>query len=195
MARRADATKERILSAAVEEFSERGFSGARVDDIATRAGCNKALLYQHYGDKEHLFNLVLQCKMNELWTIEPDQDNLAESAGAFFDFHAANPWLSRLLQWEALNFGSGPVPNEALRRAHFKRHVAQIREAQARGKIDASLDPEQTLVTLIGLIAIGFMAPQTVRLVTGKDPQRPGALKKRREHILEMARRILEVKP
>jgi AcrR family transcriptional regulator len=194
MARDAEATKGRILTAAFEEFSERGFSGARVDDIAARAGCNKALLYQHYGDKERLFKHVLECKMAGLWEIEPDQEHFVDAAGTFFDFHAANPWVARLLQWEALNFGSNRVPNEEDRTAHFRRHVEQLRQAQAAGTVDPSLDPEQTLLSLIGLISICFMAPQTTRMVTGEDPRHPRALERRREHIMEMARRILEVK-
>ena len=42
--RDATATKERILEAAFEEFANRGFAGSRVDDIAEKAQCNKALL-------------------------------------------------------------------------------------------------------------------------------------------------------
>lgn len=50
---------ERILSAAGDIFFEKGFDGARVDEIARRAGVNKAMLYYHVGDKYALFNAVL----------------------------------------------------------------------------------------------------------------------------------------
>jgi len=50
---------ERILSAAGDIFFEKGFDGARVDEIASRAGVNKAMLYYHVGDKNALFNAVL----------------------------------------------------------------------------------------------------------------------------------------
>ena len=51
--------QERILAAAAEVFAEVGFGGARVDEIARRAGINKAMLYYHVGDKEALFHAVL----------------------------------------------------------------------------------------------------------------------------------------
>jgi AcrR family transcriptional regulator len=51
--------KARILAAAAEVFAQIGFAGARVDDIAARAGVNKAMLYYHVGDKERLYTAVL----------------------------------------------------------------------------------------------------------------------------------------
>jgi TetR/AcrR family transcriptional regulator len=50
---------ERILKAAASVFSESGFSGARVDEIAKRAGVNKAMIYYHIGDKEKLYAEVI----------------------------------------------------------------------------------------------------------------------------------------
>jgi TetR/AcrR family transcriptional regulator len=52
-------TVERILSAAKDIFSEFGFAGARVDEIARRAGVNKATLYYHIGDKKALYGEVI----------------------------------------------------------------------------------------------------------------------------------------
>ncbi|MDD5168003.1 MAG: TetR/AcrR family transcriptional regulator [Syntrophales bacterium] len=52
-------TNSRIIDAAMDVFSEVGFNGARVDDIAERAGVNKATLYYHIGDKMALYTSVL----------------------------------------------------------------------------------------------------------------------------------------
>ena len=52
-------TITRILEAAASIFSESGFSGARVDEIAKRAGVNKAMIYYHIGDKEKLYAEVI----------------------------------------------------------------------------------------------------------------------------------------
>ena len=52
-------TVKRILRAAASVFSESGFSGARVDEIAKRAGVNKAMIYYHIGDKEKLYAEVI----------------------------------------------------------------------------------------------------------------------------------------
>jgi AcrR family transcriptional regulator len=48
-------TVSRILEAAKDVFAEKGFAGARVDEIARRAGVNKAALYYHIGDKKALY--------------------------------------------------------------------------------------------------------------------------------------------
>jgi TetR/AcrR family transcriptional regulator len=48
-------TVTRILDAAKDVFAEKGFAGARVDEIARRAGVNKAALYYHIGDKKALY--------------------------------------------------------------------------------------------------------------------------------------------
>lgn len=50
---------ERILEAAADVFSEVGFAGARVDEIAKRAGFNKAMIYYRVGDKKKLYEKVL----------------------------------------------------------------------------------------------------------------------------------------
>jgi AcrR family transcriptional regulator len=51
--------EQEILDAAAMEFAEKGFSGARVDEIARRAGMNKAMLYYRVGDKEELYRRVV----------------------------------------------------------------------------------------------------------------------------------------
>jgi TetR/AcrR family transcriptional regulator len=51
--------RDHILDAAAEVFAELGFHGARVDEIARRAGVNKAMLYYRVGDKAALYAGVL----------------------------------------------------------------------------------------------------------------------------------------
>ena len=191
----ATSTKDRLLKAAFEEFSKRGFAGARVDEIASRAGANKALIYQYYGDKEALFKHVLEIKMHEMGRISTDDPaRFPEVVGEFFDFHAANPWVTRLTLWEALDFGGKPVPNEAERKKHLASHVANLEEFQRQGVVDPSLDARQTLVTLIGMVQIWFSLPQVARMVAGGNPYTPEALKQRRAHLVEVAKKMLEVR-
>lgn len=56
-------TKQKLLDSAIEVFSEKGFDGARVDEIAARAKVNKAMLYYYFSSKEKLFEeIIIQYK-------------------------------------------------------------------------------------------------------------------------------------
>src|SRR5271157_171628 len=101
--RSAELTKERILEAALAEFSGHGIAGARVDRIAHAARCNKNLIYIYFEDKESLFTTVL---LKHLLRIHEEQpftpDDLPGFAGKVFDWVMANPDLMRLMAWSAL---------------------------------------------------------------------------------------------
>src|SRR5215472_8039705 len=53
-------TRAAILQAALQEFAHEGVAGARTDEIARRAGVNKALLYYYFKDKEGLYLAALE---------------------------------------------------------------------------------------------------------------------------------------
>jgi AcrR family transcriptional regulator len=53
-------TRQAILDASAEEFSEYGFSGARVDRISQKAGCNKAMIYYIFKNKDELHLAALE---------------------------------------------------------------------------------------------------------------------------------------
>jgi AcrR family transcriptional regulator len=55
--------REAILSAALEEFSARGFAAARLDDVARRAGVAKGTIYLHFRDKETLFQELVRAEL------------------------------------------------------------------------------------------------------------------------------------
>lgn len=92
-----DATKDRLLEAAGEEFADKGFEGATVRGIIDRAKANIAAVNYHFGDKERLYvQAVLaahQCGLDA----EPDRaaiENMAPSeALRFYVRH----FLSRVL--------------------------------------------------------------------------------------------------
>ncbi len=54
-----ESTAETILDAASELFAEKGYEGARVDELAKAAGVNKATLYYQIGDKEAVYHAVI----------------------------------------------------------------------------------------------------------------------------------------
>ena len=56
--------REAILSAALEEFSARGFATARLEDVARRAGVAKGTIYLHFRDKETLFQELVRAELS-----------------------------------------------------------------------------------------------------------------------------------
>src|SRR3954462_5094098 len=60
------ATRRKLLTAARREFASSGLAGARVDEIAARAGVNKQLVYHYFGDKDALYLAVLEWVYEEI---------------------------------------------------------------------------------------------------------------------------------
>lgn len=61
-------SKERILRAAQAVFAQKGFDGARVDEIARAAGVNKALIYYYFKSKEEILHALLHLAIGEIGT-------------------------------------------------------------------------------------------------------------------------------
>lgn len=82
MARPKDENSESLMKineAAIDEFAEFGFSGARVDRIASRAGVNKAMIYYHYSSKENLYVSILTKSIEGLSRVIKSKMNSNES--------------------------------------------------------------------------------------------------------------------
>lgn len=98
-------TEARIFEAASEVFIERGMDGARMQDIADRAGINKSLLHYYYRSKEKLFNAVFESTANKMLgrftPIFDESLNLEEKIRFFFREHisflSTNPGLPAFL--------------------------------------------------------------------------------------------------
>lgn len=66
MARKADFLKKKnIILAAVQEFSQKGYAGTRIIDVARAAGIGKGTIYEYFKSKEDLFFAVFQEVMQE----------------------------------------------------------------------------------------------------------------------------------
>ena len=53
-------TKNLIFESAIKIFSESGYRGATMDDIAANAGLAKGTLYYHFASKEEIFNFIVE---------------------------------------------------------------------------------------------------------------------------------------
>ena len=57
---KSEAKRSAILKGAMEEFLQNGYAATSMDKVAKSAGVSKATVYSHFGDKENLFNAVIQ---------------------------------------------------------------------------------------------------------------------------------------
>lgn len=80
--KRSLATRDRIFDAAEQLFSERGFEGASIRDIARIAGVQGALVNHHGGSKEDLFATVVARRADELSHLRLDALNQMKANGA-----------------------------------------------------------------------------------------------------------------
>lgn len=112
--RDAAGSRRAILKSALEEFSTKGYSGARIDEIAKRAGVSKPLIYEHFGDKDAIYEAALretyvQIREGEK-SLDLDQlgpEDAIRSLVIFtMDHFRRNPWFISMLNTENLRGGS-----------------------------------------------------------------------------------------
>lgn len=189
--------RERILEAATEQFAAKGLAGARVDEIARKAGVNKQLVYYYYGGKLELYNQVLG-QMVEESKQKIEAEATCETLAEKMELLARGGTVpnsvrwQRLLGWEALETdpAGGGIVREADRRGAWERHVASVREAQASGEVDAGLDPELLALALVSIAVSPFMLPQVTKFMTGHLPQDEEFLDRYAALVAEMVGRL-----
>jgi len=106
-------SRERIVQAATELFSQRGYSGAGVDELAARSGIAKTAIYYHFGSKEGLLAAVLE-RAATAW-IEGIRaasqqagsplERLDRSLAGMRTMLEERPWILKLVQLLALEVG------------------------------------------------------------------------------------------
>jgi AcrR family transcriptional regulator len=186
-----EATKAKILAAAVREFSAKGISGARVDAIAERAGVNKRMLYYYFESKEGLFREILRRRLAEgaaklQASNVSDPDRLAERTSRLPGQRA----YTRLTMWEALETDPDRPVNEEERRALYTDWVEAVREEQRAGRLPDDLDAEQLVLSEVCLTMGPFLLPQLTQLVTGKSVKDPEFLAQREQFLRILTRRL-----
>ena len=183
--RSADGTRQRILQAAIKEFSSEGYSGARIDAICRRARANPRMIYHYFGDKDGLYVTVLEHVLGDLRAeeLKLEVDHVAPLEGmlALFDFihghFGAHPELIALLMGENL-----------LRARFLKRSVktpivasplieliARLLERGVRaGGFRSGIDPLQLYVTMVALSSFHRSNAHTLSAIFRTDLLDPG---------------------
>jgi AcrR family transcriptional regulator len=131
----AQETRQRLIEAASQEFAARGIAGARVDRIAALAGCNKALIYFHFGSKDGLFDAVFdQVVVRTVREVPIDPQDLPGYAGRLYDGYRLHPETVQLATWYRLERSGDRPPLEAIVAANTDK-IAAIEAAQGEGRL------------------------------------------------------------
>jgi TetR/AcrR family transcriptional regulator len=186
--RNPERTRERILSAALQEFAANGFAGARVDAIARRAAINKRMLYHYFGNKEHLFREVLRRKIAERQaSAEGLSGDPAESLPFWFKLSCKDADWVRLLEWEALQDADNQLIDGTGRRALATRALGRIRKQQALGYLSGAFEPGHLLLAMRSLTTFPMAFPQLTRLFTNRSVSDPHFQKQYAEFLKKFA--------
>ena len=140
--------KERVLEAALEVFSQKGFHPATMDEIAELAGVGKGTLYRHFETKEKLFAELVRLRLEELekngiLAIDANDDvltTISKYIRVYFEFFDRNQRLYRLIMLENLDLG-GQYPDHFFKRVlravpHLKRKVYEGTQAGILKDVD-----------------------------------------------------------
>ena len=110
-ARDAERTRADILAVATREFADRGYAGARINEIADKTSTTKRMIYYYFGGKEQLYIAVLEQAYRLIRDLEQQLDvehldpveAIRELAGLTFDHHESHPDFIRLVSIENIH--------------------------------------------------------------------------------------------
>lgn len=194
MTKKEASTKEKILLAAEDEFAEQGFAGARTQEIAVKAGVNKALIHYYYKDKSSLYQAVMDEMMYDLIRISQDVAKrhltgkpLVEAlVSDFFDFAARHPHFAKLTT-AGSTMGDAKYLETSIKnlfRPLFQRGVEFLEEHMEKKAI-RRVDAPQFLVSALLLTLSYFAMQPMISLLLGKDAGSSAALAQRKKSVID----------
>ncbi|GAO04794.1 TetR/AcrR family transcriptional regulator [Anaeromyxobacter sp. PSR-1] len=163
--RDAQATRAGLLETAGRAFAEHGYDGARIDDIAARAGVNKRMIYAYFGDKDGLYRAVLDAHLTlALAAADPTpagaraapRDEVETLVRRFFGFLSEHEDFVRLMGWEALSRarrGRKLLTDRIA--ANLDPIHAVLRRGVAQGAFRADLAP-RTFTMSVSALFLGY---------------------------------------
>ncbi len=193
---KSEITKAKILAAAESEFSDKGFFGARIDEIALAAGVNKRMIYEHFGSKDGIYKAVLTSVYSKLAEREEQYlvDNLEPTLAiknivyVCFRFLEQTPSFVRMLMWENLNSGQSIDAEEVyrLKEPSINYIKEQIRRGKEQGVFKSEADEYQVAVSLQTFAFSYFSNIHTMSAVFKRDMTSSSEILKRADFVSEI---------
>ncbi|WP_107074770.1 TetR family transcriptional regulator [Micromonospora sp. MH33] len=156
---RADATRARLLEAAVTAFAERGFHGTTTRDIAAAAGLSPAALYVHHKSKEELLYLISRSGHEHVLrlvreAVASSADPAAALRRVVHDFvvtHARDHTTTRVVNYELAALS--PAHHAEIReiRHRIEQAIRQLVEAGVSAGVFETPDPRMAAAALLSL--------------------------------------------
>lgn len=189
-------TRAKILDAALREFSANGLAGARMDQIASIAGVNKALLYYHFDSKENLYSAALEmiaiktrdATMAQFLLEATPGERVLRTALNHFDRILAQTEFQSLMQQEMMRLhkGESGAMNVLIQRVFapmIAMYQSMVREGIASGEL-IEVDWLQIHLASLGTNVFYFMSSHLWRQLLPYDPFAPEVLAERRRAIV-----------
>ena len=197
-----EGVKRDIINIARGEFSRKGYSGARVDEIAARTKTSKRMIYYYFGGKEALYVAVLEDAYRRIRTIEATlhledldpAEALRKLVGFTFDYQNAHPEFVRLVMIENIHDAWHMKRSKVIQDLNVTV-IDAIRRLYLRG-VEAGvfrerLDPIDIHMTISALCFFNVANRATFSTIFKKDMASPQALAARRAEIVETVLRYV----
>ena len=195
-------TRRNILAVATKEFAEKGYSGARVDEIAAQTNTSKRMIYYYFEDKEGLFVAVLEDAYRRIRQIEATLDLVdlePEAAiralvGFTFDYQNSNEDFIRLVMVENIHQGIHLARSRAIQDLNVSV-INTLREIYERGVFNGvfreGIDEIDLHMTISALCFFNVSNRATFSQIFKKDMTSQEMLAKRRETVIDTVIRYL----
>lgn len=198
---RSDQMEARVLEAAIDEFSEHGFAGARIERISQRAGTVDRMLYYYFGNKERLYQAVLEkiyadmigAQRNFVMPNDP-VEGMRQLVEHSWDHYVSHPDLVRLLMNENLLRGRHIRGSEQVQRTSFplvETVSALLAAGQAKGVFRSDVSSEHMLMTIMSLGFFYLSNQYTCSTWIGADLMTSARRKAWRRHICDVVLQFL----
>lgn len=192
--RTAEATRKRILSCSLSQFSHAGFEGVSMRSVASSVGVTPAALYYHFPDKETLYLCVVEYCFNkhvykaliEAEKYEDAWQRLEVFIHSFVNILTKKRQFQRLMQWVLLDTNKKRIQALAnnLFTPFFDRLTHMIKEIQPNG------DSHMLVVSLLGLAVFPFETINVRRVMPDYDSTQEHS-DKLTNHIMTLLRQGL----
>lgn len=193
----AEKSKQAIRHAALEEFAERGLSGARTETIARAAGVNIALVFYYFKNKEALYLTVLEDIFAEmqrrvitaLECCHTDRERILAYVQTHFDYLAESPLRPRLVMQEYARGESSAGTQVAKLLKKYIRpihdRVGKVLQNGIRSGEFRNVDVKHFQFSISGLTTMYFISTEKIQQLTGIDPLSSEQLTKRRKAVAD----------